>query len=252
MRIFFEIYSVPDNMWVKLATMYFSGSADFWLQAADPCILVRPWNEFCAAVCSRFEREQHNQLIRQFYHVKQIGTVIDYVEQFDNLVHQLLAHDSSLKPIMVTNRFIDGLRDDIKAIVLLQRPIDLDTACSLAILQEEVMGDLKKVDSKKVDSLVGKSSSRMSNFASPQSYGAPQYSQSYSRSSTPVVPVEDKRNWESSKSSSSAIHPTDSKMLALMAFRKEKGLCFKCGLKWNPGHKCSSTVPLHVVEDYGN
>jgi hypothetical protein len=30
------------------------------------------------------------------------------------------------------------LRDDIKSIVLVQRPDDLDTVCSLALLQEEV------------------------------------------------------------------------------------------------------------------
>jgi hypothetical protein len=36
-----------------------------------------------------------------------------------------------------TIRFIDGLRADIKAIVLVLRPKDLDTACTVAMLQEE-------------------------------------------------------------------------------------------------------------------
>jgi hypothetical protein len=35
-------------------------------------------------------------------------------------------------------RFIDGLRPDIKSMVLLQRPKTLDTAATLALLQEEV------------------------------------------------------------------------------------------------------------------
>ena len=35
-------------------------------------------------------------------------------------------------------RFVDGLRHDIKSVVLLQRPKDLDTAATLALLQEEV------------------------------------------------------------------------------------------------------------------
>lgn len=34
-----------------------------------------------------------------------------------------------------------------------------------------------------------------------------------------------------------------------MAYRKAKGLCFKCGVKWNPNHKCAPTVSLHVVEE---
>ena len=35
-------------------------------------------------------------------------------------------------------RFVEGLRSDIRAVLMVQRPMDLDTACALAILQEEV------------------------------------------------------------------------------------------------------------------
>lgn len=34
-----------------------------------------------------------------------------------------------------------------------------------------------------------------------------------------------------------------------MAFKKAKGLCYKCGSRWHPGHKCATNVPLHVVEE---
>jgi hypothetical protein len=90
---FFGIYVVPSAMWVKSATMYFSGSAAFWLQAIDVALVESSWCDFCLVVYKRFEREQHSQLIRQFFHVKQFGSVVEYVEQFDSLVHQLLAHD---------------------------------------------------------------------------------------------------------------------------------------------------------------
>ena len=33
-----------------------------------------------------------------------------------------------------------------------------------------------------------------------------------------------------------------------MAYRKAKGLCYKCGLKWGSQHKCPESVSLHVVE----
>jgi hypothetical protein len=39
------------------------------------------------------------------------------------------------------------------------------------------------------------------------------------------------------------------KVFSLMDYRKAKGLCYKCGLKWGPTHKCISTIPLHVVEE---
>jgi hypothetical protein len=46
-------------------------------------------------------------------------------------------------------------------------------------------------------------------------------------------------------------HNTDGrKVSALMAYRKAKGLCYKCGSKWGPAHTCSTTVPLHLVEEF--
>ncbi|XP_039815512.1 uncharacterized protein LOC120678398 [Panicum virgatum] len=43
--------------------------------------------------------------------------------------------------------------------------------------------------------------------------------------------------------------PMDDKLQALKAYRKAKGLCYKCGEKWNPGHKCHSSVTLHAMEE---
>jgi len=77
---FFDIYAIPAYMWVKLSTMYFTGSAAFWLQAMETKFTSTSWDNLCQAVCSCFEREQHNQLIRQFFHVRQSGSVAEYVE----------------------------------------------------------------------------------------------------------------------------------------------------------------------------
>jgi hypothetical protein len=37
-----------------------------------------------------------------------------------------------------------------------------------------------------------------------------------------------------------------------MNYRRSKGLCFKCGGKWGPQHKCSATLPLKYIEDVWN
>lgn len=41
----------------------------------------------------------------------------------------------------------------------------------------------------------------------------------------------------------------ESKMDVLKAYRKAKGLCFKCGERWGHSHRCSTSVPLHLVEE---
>jgi hypothetical protein len=43
--------------------------------------------------------------------------------------------------------------------------------------------------------------------------------------------------------------PWDEKMQPLRAQRRAKGECFRCGDKYQPGHKCAKSVPLHVVEE---
>ena len=43
--------------------------------------------------------------------------------------------------------------------------------------------------------------------------------------------------------------PWEEKLQSLKAQRRARGECFKCGEKFKPGHKCSKSVPLHVVEE---
>jgi hypothetical protein len=46
------------------------------------------------------------------------------------------------------------------------------------------------------------------------------------------------------RSKSGGTGSDERKAVALMAYRKAKGLCYKCGLRWGPQHKCGPTIPL--------
>lgn len=60
------------------------------------------------------------------------------VTTFSQLVDHLTTYSPNSDPLFYTQRFMDGLRHDIRAIVLVQHPPNFDTACHLALLQEEV------------------------------------------------------------------------------------------------------------------
>jgi hypothetical protein len=64
--------------------------------------------------------------------------VADYIERFDVLMNHLVSYSDTTHPYYFLTRFVEGLHADIRAVVMVQRPTDLDTACSLALLQEEV------------------------------------------------------------------------------------------------------------------
>lgn len=44
------------------------------------------------------------------------------MEQFDDLLNKLLAHDPNVNPGIITDRFVDGLKPKFKAVVLLHHP----------------------------------------------------------------------------------------------------------------------------------
>jgi len=111
---------------------HFTSAAARWLQSVERS-LPSDWPTFCRLIHQRFSRDQHELLICRLYHIKQTSSVQDYTERFTELVEQLKVYTTA-DPLYYTTRFIDGLRHDIHAIVMVQRPSDLDAACTLALL----------------------------------------------------------------------------------------------------------------------
>jgi hypothetical protein len=92
------------------------------------------WSDFCFQLLTRFARDEHELLLRCLFQIRQSGHVLEYIDQFVALVDDLKAYAKHPDPLYYTQRFIDGLRNEIKAVLLVQRPTTLDTACSLAQL----------------------------------------------------------------------------------------------------------------------
>jgi hypothetical protein len=87
---------------------------------------------------NRFGKDQHELLIRQLFHIHQTGVVQEYITRFSTLVDQLQAYGCNIDPIYYAMHFVNGLRADIRSAVHMQCPTTLDTACTLALLQEEL------------------------------------------------------------------------------------------------------------------
>jgi hypothetical protein len=136
---YFLMFTIHESYWVPMSILHFSGAAGIWLQSVQKKIASLEWISFTSLLCTRFGRDRHQLLIRQFYTIKQITTVADYIERFDILMNHLVSYSDTTHPFYFLTRFIEGLRSDIRAVVMVQRPTDLDTACSLALLQEEVV-----------------------------------------------------------------------------------------------------------------
>ncbi|XP_021317789.1 uncharacterized protein LOC110435983 [Sorghum bicolor] len=135
-----------------------------------------------------------------------------------------LAHPAVHDTLAYTTRFIDGLREDIRAVILVARPASLDAAYTLASLQEEAGGPVRTRD-RRTD--FSKFSAGRGGLGSPMPQG----------------------RMADDKPSGSKFSSPEDKLSSLKNFHRARGLCIRCGEKWAPGHKCSSQPQLHALQE---
>lgn len=160
----------------------------------------------------------------QMLALSQAGTVDEYTVKFSTLKHQILLEDPYTSEVFFVERYLAGLRPDIRTAVVLHCPVDTETASLLATLQET------ELESERV-------TTPHKHYNMDKTRSSAGYTDRYK----PAARIEENMKSE-------APH-WDDKLEALRAYRKSKGLCFTCGEKWNKTHKCPSQIPLHVMEE---
>jgi hypothetical protein len=172
--------------------------------------------------------------IRQLFRIRQHGTVTEYVDQFSSLVDKLVSYGRPVDPLYFVQRFVDGLRSDIRAAIILQRSSSLDSTCALALLQEEVVTLDRRLE-----------------------HRCPEWASSgkgYGKSSVPpfLAARLDKTRAMIEETKSAEQHRArvlDDKLAALHAYRRAKGVCQRCAEKWSRDHKCPPIVQLHALQE---
>lgn len=235
---YFRVCRIDKEIWVDTAVVYFTGEAALWLQWTNAHLAAATWEEFVSSVCEKFSRREFEQLLRQFSRLRQTGTVAEYAAQFTVAMNNLIAHHSSWDPLYFVTKFVDGLRSDIRVVVMVQQPRNLESVVALAGLQEEAMELTKEVA--RVEG--GRTPfSRVPRTAMPLPPPPPV--------GRPPGPVPGVRTDDRRGAASAQVPSTDDKVQAMRAYRRARGLCYTCGEKWGRDHVCGPTVQLHVVEE---
>lgn len=180
----------------------------------------------------RFGKDQYHLLLCQLFCIRQLASVLEYIEHFSSLVDQLSVYDSVIDPLYYATHFVDGLCDDIRVVVLMQRPMDMDTAGSLALLQEKVIAPGMRDEFHKGDrGSWGKPMSKMTMPLPP-----PNKMESHVH----VLAQADRRPLVQGQNA-------EETLASLRAFRRAKGLCECCTKNWQQGHTCITTIQLHIL-----
>ena len=198
--------------------MQYLGPAKRWAHSVTDELKSWTWSEFCQALHSHFDRDHHTLLLRQMNRIRQQTYVQDYVDCFAELVDQLKAYESPPSALHYVTRFVDGLKSDIRAVLLVHRPTSLDTAYTLAALQDEAREYARRTDSR---------------TWTPRT--------SYQQADRGIAAEIDKP--------ASQPKAIDKRLADLKAYRRAKGLCDHCCDKWSREHKCAAKVVLHVLDE---
>ncbi len=167
---------------------------------------------------------------------RQTGSVVEYKNQFDSLVYQVRVFDPSVGGMMLVSHFILGLEDEIRAAVVVQLPDTIlgledeiraavvvqlpDTiqqAAAVALMQESVLLELGTYKVKKL------------------SYKPSGVKGDTSHSSDETLAIKPERAelWKAKQ---------------LRDYRWASGLCFKCGDKYSPDHRCAVTGQIKAMQ----
>jgi hypothetical protein len=149
---YFDMYVVESSMWINIMSMHLEGTAAHWFQSVEKRVRQMAWDELCNLIHVCFGWYQHEALIHQLFHIRQVSSVTEYVDQFSSLVDLLAAYEGNVNPLYYAMRSVDGLRDDLKSMVMLHHQTNLDASCALVLVQEEAGDGMRKKDSKRYDS----------------------------------------------------------------------------------------------------
>lgn len=115
---YFDMYQVEPNLWLKISKQQFKDSTTHWIQSIEPQLKSLDWPTFYRLLHECFGRDQHQTLIRQVFQIHQESTVTEYVARFSELIDKLKAYNPNIDMLYYTTHFVDGLRDDIRSVIV--------------------------------------------------------------------------------------------------------------------------------------
>ena len=109
------------------------GDALLWYQWEHRRRPIRTWEELKMLMLRKFRPSSAGTLHEQWLGVKQVGTVTDYRRSFIELAAPL----HNIPEDIAVATFLNGLKEEIRAEIRLQGPLNVDQAMDLALRVED-------------------------------------------------------------------------------------------------------------------
>ena len=130
---YFAYHQVPVEQWLTVASLNMNADALEWYQWYMEYKPKASWEDFVAAMDSRFGPPRSEDYAGKLSKLRQTSTVIQYQQEFQRLSNRV----RGLSEAYLISLYLSGLRDEIRIGVHKMNPSSLPDAFSLARLQEE-------------------------------------------------------------------------------------------------------------------
>lgn len=220
---YFMLNPMSDMEKILLASMHFEREAEYWYMDNVEGREFMGWTVFSNMLIERFLEGEGENLIGDFNKVVQEDSVEQYREKFEELKSFMSHFNRSLNEEYFLKSFLSGLKEEIRDLVMVQRPATPSQAFHIAKLQESLVNKMK---------LTSRSAPRTYNPQPLRAIKAPP--------PEPVLrrEVPDNKGTITKRLTNEEIEDS-----------RKRGLCFNFDERYVFGHKCKKIFSVEGMED---
>ena len=215
---YFSFYQIPPDQRLPMVGFHMQGDALSWFKWLHNNNLLTDWNSFTRALELRFGPSTYINHQVELFKLQQTTSVTEYQGKFERLCNCVVG----LTPKTILNCFISGLHTEIRIELTILNPYSIAQAIGLAKLIEDKLRDSKP---------------KQNRFQTqPYHQLPPTSSSTHPPRPTTIAPP--------------ATHlPIKRLSSSQMQERRALGLCYNCDEKFIPGHKCTTSRFLLLLDE---
>lgn len=214
---YFRIGGFDDRAKLEVISVSLKGDVLSWFNSEVHRRGFQSWTEFKEKLIARFSKEKLRDPSQPFFAVTQTGSVAQYIHLFEDLSTQA----TGLTDRQREGIFVNGLKPEMREVVNMCKPVDLDEMISTAYQMESSV--LYKVVCKE----------KQQEARNENKTGYSRFVQNAKSSSNWPVKTQQAKQTETN-TQRPQLRLTDTQI----AEKKRLGLCFTCEEKWSRQHWC--------------
>ncbi|KAJ1686917.1 hypothetical protein LUZ63_018307 [Rhynchospora breviuscula] len=224
---YFTMYQVAEQYKTRMAVLHFSKDMMDWYRGIQVGNNIMPWEILVEEVFRKFKEGKKQHPIEEFKRCHQLNKVEDYIKQFEKMRFRVMQVSKAFTEDDFKIGFISGLKEEIRGMVKLIKPLSLQDAYDYAQQYEETQDYQQR---------------RTKVFHKSPSFQA--YQQPLRLNNEPRKEVVNQQGVHKPWQSNNPPKTTSFEQ------RKALGLCHYCNEKYFPGHKCA-TRTVNVITEQG-